>query len=148
MHKSQIVLPTQMHVHTNIAASIWSISFICTYVLCQLVGVQTCASCSIVLSYRWILAHPGSSQLSFNFYSCSSASPSIQEAKAVQCSRQPKLYFQGDGTMFHCVAGVACQCSTFRLAACVQCTFIQELYYLLANVTNIVFWSIFSFPIH
>lgn len=107
----------------HLSACRCNISFICT-VLCKLVGVQTCASCCVMLSSRWIL--PPLSQawgkskasLSFMFYYHGSASLLTQAASAGQCVRISKRWpgkdfcFQGDRIMFYWVPD-----SWYRVAA-------------------------------
>ena len=116
----------------HLSACRCNISFICT-VLCKLVGVQTCASCCVMLSSRWIL--PPLSQawgkskasLSFMFYYHGSASLLTQAASAGQCVRISKRWpgkdfcFQGDRIMFYWVpdswyrvaAGGVCDCAVW-----------------------------------
>lgn len=110
--KSHFVL----HTHTNVSAPHtspcrWNISFICI-VLCKLVGVQTCASCCVMLSSRWILSPlsqawgKSKASLSFMFYYRTSESLLIQATSAGHFIRISKhwpgrdFYFQEDGIMF------------------------------------------------
>lgn len=112
MHNFNLALRTGTTVLTSHTATCrWNISFICI-VLCKLVGVQTCVSCCVMLSSRWILSPLsqawGKSEalLSFMFYYHSSVSLLIQAASTGQCIRISKhwlgkdFYFQGDRVMF------------------------------------------------
>lgn len=100
-----------LYAYPHVSTCRWNISFICI-VLCELVGVQTCVSCCVMLSSRWILSPlpqawgKCKTSLSFMFYYHSSASLLIQAASAGQCITISKhcpgndFYFQGDGIMF------------------------------------------------